>query len=601
MTPDDHLNNDVATPDDAPGDTAIDSVDDTEPTTEATQKPTNKATTEPTNKATDEAATEPTGTRTGQVRRVAGWVLTVLACLLVLFALVAPDDLSLLTPTALLRIPVEGLVVVALVLVLPVRAMRIVVAVFGVLLGLLTVVKIIDMGFFVAMSRPFDPVLDWALYQPAVNFLTGSFGHFAATATVVGAAVLAVALVLLTTLAVVRLTRIVAGHRTVTGRTIAVLAVIWVVCALTGVQFTAGQPVAARTAAALTYDNVRQVGADLRDEKEFRQQEAVDAFRGTPADQLLTGLRGKNVVLAFVESYGRVAVQDSAFSPQVDAVLDAGTQQLRAAGFDARSAFLTSSTNGGASWLAHSTVQSGLWVDNQQRYDDLLASNRFTLSGAFKRAGWRVVGEDPANIQALPKVTLYDYDSFYDALDVGYRGPNFSYATMPDQYALAAFQRAELAKPNHPPVMAEIDLVSSHYPWAPLPRMVDWNALGNGSIFDPMPAQGTQASAVLPYPDKLRTAYGDSIQYSLRALISYVRTYGDKNLVLVFLGDHQPASLITGQGATRDVPITIVAKDPAVLKQVSGWGWQDGLRPAPNAPVWRMDTFRDHFLSAFSS
>ena len=41
--------------------------------------------------------------------------------------------------------------------------------------------------------------------------------------------------------------------------------------------------------------------------------------------------------------------------------------------------------------------------------------------------------------------------------------------TMPDQYTLSAFQRYEPA-PGHAPVMAEIPLVSSHAPWAPLPH-----------------------------------------------------------------------------------------------------------------------------------
>ena len=45
--------------------------------------------------------------------------------------------------------------------------------------------------------------------------------------------------------------------------------------------------------------------------------------------------------------------------------------------------------------------------------------------------------------------------------------------------------------------------------------------------------------------------------------------------------------------------IVIVARDPNVLKRISSWGWQDGLKPSPNAPVWRMDTFRDRFLSAY--
>jgi hypothetical protein len=67
----------------------------------------------------------------------------------------------------------------------------------------------------------------------------------------------------------------------------------------------------------------------------------------------------------------------------------------------------------------------------------------------------------------------------------------------------------------------------------------------------------------------------------------------------VILGDHQPFPLVAGSNASHDVPISIIAKDPAVLDRVAGWKWQDGLNPSPKAPVWRMDTFRDRFLTAF--
>ena len=332
----------------------------------------------------------------------------------------------------------------------------------------------------------------------------------------------------------------------------------------------------------------------------FARATAVDAFRKTPGDDLLTGLRGKDVIVAFVESYGRVAVQGSAFSPQVDAVLDAGTSRLRAAGFSSKSAFLTSPTFGGISWLAHSTLQSGLWIDNQQRYNDLVASDRFTLSDAFKRAGWRTVDDVPSNTKDWPQGTsFYHYDKIYDARNVGYAGPKFSYASMPDQYTLSAFQRLELAKPNRAPVMAEIDLVSSHTPWAPLPHMIDWSKVGDGSVFDSMPAQGQSPDVVWRDPNQVRAAYGQSIEYSLNTLISFVQTYHDKNLVLIVLGDHQPATIVSGQGASHDVPITIIAHDPAVMDRISGWGWQDGMRPGPNAPVWPMDAFRDRFLTAY--
>ena len=129
--------------------------------------------------------------------------------------------------------------------------------------------------------------------------------------------------------------------------------------------------------------------------------------------------------------------------------------------------------------------------------------------------------------------SFYHYDKHYNSQNVGYVGPKFSYAAMPDQYILSAFQRMELAAPNHPPVMAEIDLVSSHTPWAPLPRMVPWNQVGNGSIFDSMPAQGQSPAAVWRNANQVKAAYGQSIQYSLSALISFVQTFHDNNLVLV--------------------------------------------------------------------
>ncbi len=78
-----------------------------------------------------------------------------------------------------------------------------------------------------------------------------------------------------------------------------------------------------------------------------------------------------------------------------------------------------------------------------------------------------------------------------------------------------------------------------------------------------------------------------------------MQTSNDPNLVLVVLGDHQPATIVSGEGANHDVPISIIAHDPAVLAQISSWGWQDGMLPGPQAPVWRMDTFRDRFLTAY--
>lgn len=524
---------------------------------------------------------------------------TVLAGLLVLFALIAPDRISQFGPAAFVRIPIEGLLGVVLVLVLPVRARRIGAMVVGVVLGLLTIVRLLDMGFLQVLDRRFDLVLDWVLFDDAFTFLTESFGRAGAIGALIVLALLVAAVPLLMALAVLRLSRVAARHRTVSARTVTVFGAVWVTCAVLGAQLVPGLPVAATSAASLAYDRTVQVRAGLRDQEVFAAEAAVDAFRDTPGDQLLTALRGKDVVVSFVESYGRDAVEDPEFAPQVGAVLDDGNRRLNAAGFASRSAFLTSPTAGGGSWLAHATLLSGLWIDNQQRYSNLLASDRLTLNSAFRRANWRTVAVMPAMTQPWPEGAFYANERIYGVGDLGYQGPRFSFAPMPDQYTLSAFERLERAKPDRPPLMAEIPLVSSHGPWAPIPRMVGWDELGDGSVFDSIAKEGDPPDVVWRDPARVRTEYRRSIEYSLTSLISYVERYGDDNLVLVFVGDHQPAPIVTGEGASRDVPITIVARDRSVLDRISGWGWQDGLRPGPQAPVWPMSAFRDRFLTAF--
>lgn len=532
--------------------------------------------------------------------KLPSWAVTVLAGVLVWLALVAPDGAGPLSPRDLARIPLEGLLVLTLALVLPPRARRGMALLSGLLLGLLTIVRLLDAVFFAALGRPFSPVADWGYLGSGVGLLTSSVGRLGAALSVLAAVALGVALLVLMPLAVVRLTQLIDRHRATSARALTALGVAWLLCTVLGVELVPGAPVAATGEARLVYTKVTQARADARAQRAFALATELDPLRGMRDADLLTGLRGKDVIVAFVESYGRVAVQGSPFSASVDSALDAGTSRLGKAGFSSRSAFLTSPTFGGISWLAHSTLQSGLWVDSQRRYDDLMATDRATLSATFKRAGWRTVGDVPSNRQDWPDGTsFYRYDTVYDARNVGYAGPGFSYASMPDQYVLSAFQRLELDKPGHRPVMAEIDLVSSHTPWTPLPHLLDWGDVGNGSVFSTMDG-GPPPQVVWRDPDQVRAAYAKSIEYSLSTLISFVLSCHDSNdLVLVVLGDHQPATVVSGPGASHDVPITVIARDPAVMSRISGWGWQDGLRPHPDAPVWRMDAFRDRFLTAF--
>ena len=536
-----------------------------------------------------------------RARLAVRFTIAALALALLWFTLLLPDRIYQISFGAFVRIPIELLVLVAVALVLPTWPRRIVAAVAGVLFSLLIFAKFLNMGYYDLLDRAFNPVTDWGEIAQAKGVLQDAIG---AQLTTVVAVVLVIALVLLLvviTAAAIHLTAVAARHRRGTVRGLAVLAAVWGLSAGLSLQLIPGSPIASASETGLAVTQVRATQAALADPRVFGQAiHSPDPEAAIPAADLLTGLRGKDVLIVFVESYGQVAVQGTSFSPGVDAVLRQQQSMLTQAGWSTESAWEGSPTSGGVSWLAHSTVQSGLWVNSQQRYDELLASQRFTLSDAFDKAGWHTVADDPSdNTTWVPGTTYYHYAQTYNRLNVGYQGPTFSYSAMPDQYTFAEFQRLELT-PGHKPVMAEIDTTSSHTPWVPLPSMVPWNQVGNGSIFRPQIAQSKSVAQVWSNTNTIRQFYGQSIQYSMTALTSWVTQLSDPNLVLILMGDHQPHSTVSGNSPNNEVPISVITRAPSVLRQMSSWHWQNGLLPTSGAPLEPMDAFRNQFLNTFS-
>ncbi|MFJ3982783.1 alkaline phosphatase family protein [Streptomyces fungicidicus] len=525
----------------------------------------------------------------------------VLAAALVVGALLMPNTAPALRPDRFTRIPAEAIIGAILLLALPRRPRTVVAALCGAGIGVLTVLNLLDMGFTEYLGRGFNLVLDWGLLDDAQTYVADALGGTAAVAAAVGAVVLALLLVVVTALAAVRLGDLLARHRSRSTRGALIAGTAWVACAALGVQL-AGLPVASERAAGALKGQTRRVVETLRDEAAFEKESRADTFGATPPEQLVPDLRGKDVVFAFIESYGRAAVEDPLVAPGVTRTLDTRTAALARAGFHARSGWLTSATFGGSSWLGHSTALSGLWVDNQQRYRTVTAGDHLTLTRAFRETGaWDTVGIMPGVQKAWPEAEWYGLDKVYDAFDLGYRGPKFSWSTMPDQYALEAFERLEHGRKRDRPLMSEVILTSSHQPWAPIPELVGWDELGDGSVFDAIQRAGKKPAGVVADGAASKREYGRSIAYSVTSLTQWLERYGTDDTVLVFLGDHQPLARVSGDRASRDVPVSVVAKDPEVLEKIGDWDWTEGLRPAQDAPVWRMSDFRDRFLTAYGS
>jgi phosphatidylglycerophosphate synthase len=540
----------------------------------------------------------------GRIRAVIATVLTILSFLLVWVVLVSPDQPAFFKAGALLRVPLEGLVVVGIAIFLPVNGRRTLAVLTGLALALVVVLKVINYEIFSLFSRAFEPLGDIGQFGNALETLRLEQGASQARLIEIGAVAGVVAAIVLLPLAMLRVTRVAADHRRPALRVLGVLAGLWLVLGVLGTTLVSQTPIASTISAGVIFDTAKVVRAEVHDEGVFAKQIKHDTFRDTPTNQLLTSLRGKDVLLVFAESFGRVAIEESSFAPEVNEALAEGDKRLASAGFHSRSGFLISPTFGGGSWLAHSSLNAGLWVHNLRRYAQLLPERRFTLASAFNRAGWRTVDEDVSNDRPWPEgKAFYHWDKIYNRNQVGYKGPTFSYASMPDQYIYSALQRLELGKTHRRPLFAEIDTVSSHQPWNRIPVEIPWNKVGNGSIYNHLPNhyEGGSFLSFWANAARVQSGYSRSIVYTIKSLTNYIQHYGKKNLVVIELGDHQPRNPVTGEQAGHQVPISIISHDPKVLKAIEGWGWNPGLRPRKDAPVWPMSGFRNRFFRAFDS
>src|SRR3954469_10197107 len=236
-----------------------------------------------------------TGTRTA-IR----FVTTALGGLVVWFALLTPGHLQDVRPAAFLRIPVEALIVLALALLLPSRPRRVLAVAVGSLLGVLALLKVLDMGFNETLDRPFNPVSDLGSLGPAVGVLRDSVGRVWADVAVVAGVLVALAVPVAAGVAVLRLTTVATRHRTGAARTVAALGVVWAAAA------ALDTPLASGSAARAIYAEGRAVDAAIVDQHRFSTAlGGVDPWQLHRSTDLLSGLRGKDVVIAFVESYGQ--------------------------------------------------------------------------------------------------------------------------------------------------------------------------------------------------------------------------------------------------------------------------------------------------------
>jgi hypothetical protein len=531
-----------------------------------------------------------------------GRILTlrlVAATILLFLALAMPNRPDAMSVKALARLPLELPVILAVLVAFPVRGRATATVRVALVVALVAtlVFNLADLATFTAYGRDFNPLVDRHLAGAAWDLAAGAIGP-APAALALGGTLAAVGLGALllwwatgqwTALHPPRGWRWLAAGTALLAGTVAVA---------DAVHDVGGQPkTAGASAARLAYMRAASYGATLAELRAFEDAARADPF--AEATVLLDRLAGRDVLLVFVESYGRASFDTPLYASMHRSTLHAAADALEAAGLAMRSAWLTSPIRGGQSWLAQTTLVSGLWISDQRRYRAYLASSRLSLFDYASKAGFRTAAVMPAITRDWPEGDLMQFGTVLASSDLGYRGKPFNWVTMPDQYTLTALDRLlEPGAATQQPLFAQVALISSHAPWVPIPPVIDWDAVGDGRVFDAWATSGDPPEVVWRDRDRIRRQYRLAVDYSLRTLTQYALRHASDPPLVVVLGDHQPAQFVS-QSDSFDVPIHVIGP-PELIAHLDAWGWSDGLVPMPGAPVWPMDRFRDRFLAAFS-
>ena len=301
--------------------------------------------------------------------------------------------------------------------------------------------------------------------------------------------------------------------------------------------------------------------------------------------------------MIFLESYGRIALDDDTYSVETHATLADSEAQLFAEGWQSRSAYLTAPTIGGASWLSHASLLSGRAIDSHDLYEAFLHSDDESLVDRFRKAGYRSVLLAPGIRGPWPAGLALRFDSIIAAKDVAYEGQGFGWWHIPDQYSLDWLARAEIDVPERQPLFAMFPTIMSHFPFGPAPPYLkDWAALSTPKPYDEKAVAQTVALGDA-FSGDAQDAYLRVILYNLKTLGGFVSERAPDNAIILAIGDHQPPAAISGEDAAWDIPIHVFARDANLLSSFERAGFSDGTLPESES-IGRVDEITPLILEA---
>ena len=297
-----------------------------------------------------------------------------------------------------------------------------------------------------------------------------------------------------------------------------------------------------------------------------------------------------------IESYGRASIRGSIRDRYTTYMSDI-EQRIQQAGWHIATGLSEAPVMGGRSWLADATMLSGVRIRYESEYRHLSPqfSEMTTLPGFFRRNGYETIVMRPKDRArpGLELVNYFDYTRTVFWADLDYKGRQYGWVGIPDQYSLGHIR--DVVMPDlEAPEFVFAHLGSSHLPWTNLPPVMrDWRLLSRiPSRNKDEAVEGLNEKQVrfqlgrfrrqenvriqrLRATDSNVEKYLDAVTYSIEVTVRHIEDMDDPPDLIVMMGDHQPP--LYRRNTDFTVPVHLFARDKRLLSEFRKNGFLHGI------------------------
>lgn len=286
-----------------------------------------------------------------------------------------------------------------------------------------------------------------------------------------------------------------------------------------------------------------------------------------------------NIYLLFIESYGTVITESPDLKPQYLQQIQGIENRLAEEEFHIASNYSLSPVIGGRSWLAFSSFMSGLKVENQIQYNDLIQRNIEypNIIRYFNKQGYKSYRLSTMSNKNADKLIPYErtnlywgFDEWWTYRDFKYQGHQYDVlGGIPDQYALGYYREVISKEAKQAKILFFISM-ASHMPWYPPPPLLD----------DYKKLNQKKPEVALKLEGDDVTRYSEAIKYDLELMTQFILEEQESS-IFILVGDHQPPSMeykIAGITEDSATPIHVISKDSVLVNYFLGAGFQRGMK-----------------------